>query len=433
MMKPCFPMILASLLALVIASASPSAWERTDLPNTRVAAQAINGLGLDLLREGTASGANALLSPYSIQTALAMAYVGSEGETRREMAAVLHYPDNDSALNEGLRELRLACAEVADETAALAEEIQKHGGSSDPVELTTANRLFGQHGYAFRSAFLALLAKTYDAPLQIVDYVNDAPGARDQINRWVEKRTRRKIQDLLPPDSLDDLTRLVLVNAVYLKAPWQERFMTHSTQPREFTIADGVTIEVPTMVSRNRLGYQREDGFQVITVPYSGGQLHCLILLPDDADGLPRLESSLTPEHLLAATQLARQDVRLYLPKFRIEPPAMPLGRPLRALGMNTAFDVPRRSANFDRMAPRRLPDNYLFISEVFHKTFLELDEAGTEAAAATAVLMARPTSIVGGQVPKPIEVKVDRPFLFAIQHRPSGSCLFLGRVTDPR
>jgi serpin B len=169
----------------------------------------------------------------------------------------------------------------------------------------------------------------------------------------------------------------------------------------------------------------------VVTSPYSGGEVQFVVLLPDAPDGLAALEAKMTPEVLASCANPGSAELMLYLPKFKMEPPLMELGRMLRALGMKSAFDEPRGTANFDRMAPRK-SDDYLFISKVFHKTFLALDEKGTEAAAATAVIMEL-RAMAKLQQPKPIEVRVDRPFLFAIQHRPSGACLFVGRMTDPR
>jgi serpin B len=185
------------------------------------------------------------------------------------------------------------------------------------------------------------------------------------------------------------------------------------------------------MVRQAQFGHSRRDGFSVVTIPYSGGEVQFLILLPDRTDGLAGLEAKATPELLADCANPEPADVILYLPKFRIEPPLFRLGKVVRSLGMRSAFDQPRGTADFDRMAPRKA-DDYLCISEVFHKTFLVLDERGTEAAAATAVAMA-PAAAMGGEKPKPVEVRVDHPFLFAIQHRPSGACLFLGRVTEPR
>jgi serine protease inhibitor len=169
----------------------------------------------------------------------------------------------------------------------------------------------------------------------------------------------------------------------------------------------------------------------VVTIPYIGGEVQFLILLPHETNGLAALEAKLTPELLALGANPGMADVILHLPKFKLEPPLIKLGKALKSLGMKSAFDQPSGSADFDRMAPRK-PDDYLYISEVFHKTFLALDEKGTEAAAATAVAMMRATAVLM-EKPAPVVVRVDHPFLFAIQHRRSGACLFWGRLTDPR
>src|SRR5207249_3162430 len=177
-------------------------------------------------------------------------------------------------------------------------------------------------------------------------------------------------------------------------------------------------------------GYAKHDGFTAVSLAYAGGDLHFVVLLPDDVNGLHPLESKLTSKVLAECARLETRDVDLSLPKFKFEPPTIALAEKFEALGMKTAFDQPRGSANFDRMAPRK-PNDYLYISQVFHKTFIAVDEKGTEAAAATAVAMMAGSARI--QRPAPVEVRVDRPFLYAIQHVPSGACLFLGRVTDPR
>jgi serpin B len=179
-----------------------------------------------------------------------------------------------------------------------------------------------------------------------------------------------------------------------------------------------------------RFGYAKREGFSAIILPYVGDDLQFIVLLPDEINGLRALESKLTADVLAGCTKLEAQDVDLHLPKFKLEPPTIALAEKLQALGMKSAFDIPRGSANFDRMAPRK-PNDYLYISNVFHKTFVAVDEKGTEAAAATAVVMMRATAIRGPK-PPPIEVKIDRPFVYAIQHVPSDVCLFLGRVTNP-
>jgi serpin B len=294
-----------------------------------------------------------------------------------------------------------------------------------------ANRLFGQQGYDFRPSYFKLLKDAFNAPLEVLDFVKDPNGAAKQINGWVAEQTRERIRDLIPPNALNEDTRLVLANAIYLKAPWAEEFQPSATQPQPFHLTGGQSADVPMMVRQDSFGYAKREGFVVVTLPYSGGDLQFLVLLPDTAVGLPMLESKLTPDLLRDCARLKSDEIILCLPKFKLEPPLFALRKTLAGLGMESAFDVPQGSADFNGIAPRR-PTDYLYISEIFHKTFVEVDEKGTEAAAATAVVMMRATAHFE-EKPKPIEVRVDRPFLFAIQHRPTGACLFIGRVVDPR
>ena len=423
MNKPLITLCMASL-SLGIPQFSAAA----DGPSA--AAQAVNALGLELLAKGTEAKDNALLSPYSIQTALAMTYAGAAGKTQAEMAKVLHYQADETALHQSFASLHQALEEVAKSTAEQAENAKKFGGPGEPILLTVANRLFGQQGYEFRQPFKDLVKDTYHAPFQAMDFIGGADRERVKINGWVEEQTKKRIRDLIPAGGLDRDTRLVLVNAIYMKAPWAAQFEPAATQPLPFQVKGGEAVKVPTMFRRAHMGYGKRDGYQVITVPYAGGEMQLLVLLPDAKDGLASMEAKLTPEVLVACANPGAAELKLYLPKFKLEPPLFKLGKVLQALGMKSAFDLPKGSANFDRMAPRK-PDDYLYISEVFHKTFLALDEKGTEAAAATAVVMARAMAML--QKPQPVEVRVDHPFLFAIQHRPSGACLFIGRVTDPR
>jgi serpin B len=326
--------------------------------------------------------------------------------------------------------LRKALEEVVQKSVPDVERMQKWGATNDPIALTVANRLFGQTGYAFREPFLNRVRDDYGAPFEPLDFARNAANATKHINDWVEDQTRERIRNLIPDGALDEFTRLVLVNAVYLKAPWADEFRVAATKPETFHLSANDLVSVPMMNAKRSLGYARRDGHVALTIPYRGGELQFLILLPDQVEGLANLEKGLTARDLADCARLNSLEVILHLPKFKLEPPAMALGRELRTLGMKTAFDQPRGSANFDRIAPRR-PDDYLCISEVFHKTFLSLDEKGTEAAAATAVAMVTASAV--REKPKPIEVRVDRPFLFAIQHRASGACLFLGRLSDPR
>lgn len=411
----------AILFALAMSAASLLAAEPS--------AVAVNQLGLDLQRqltEGKGSG-NLCLSPYSIQTALAMTYAGAAGETREEMAKVLHYPQGD-AIHASISGLREALGKAQAKTVEMAAG-GRNEKKGDPMTLQVANRLFGQQGFEFKEPFLKLLQDSYQAPLEPLDFAQSAAAAK-HINGWVEKQTKDRIKDLISPEALGADTRLVLVNAVYLKVPWAKEFSKEATKPKPFAIDGGDTKDVPTMQKQSRYGYAERDGYRAVSLPYYGNDLQFLVLLPKAADGLPALEKKLTAEALASCAKLETKDVILSLPKFKLEPPVIPLSKSLKAMGMKKAFDQPAGSADFTGMAPRDSRGG-LFISEVVHKTFFALDEKGTEAAAATAVMMVGASAQINPAAP--IEVKVDRPFLFAIQHIESGACLFLGRVTDPR
>ncbi len=294
-----------------------------------------------------------------------------------------------------------------------------------------ANQLFAQSGYDFRSSFQSLIKETYGAPFESLDFKKNPEAARAHINKWVADQTRDKIRDLIPPGGIRELTRLVLANAIYLKAPWATEFQRGLTKSKPFHIRGGATVDVPTMEQQKQFGYEKHEHFTAIAIPYSGSELQFLVLLPNEKNGLANLESELNAGVLKNCAKLTSQLVDLELPSFKIAPPTIPLKENLEALGMKTAFDDPRGSANFDKMSPRR-PDEYLAISNVFHKTFIAVDEKGTEAAAATAVVMMESTARFEKPM-EPIYVKVDRPFLYAIQHVPTGACLFIGRVIDPR
>lgn len=392
---------------------------------------AINSLGIDVLRVTARTGANALISPYSIELALVMAYAGADGSTRDEMMRVLHLSWNEAETHQAFGVLQRDLDALAQRSAAQVAQMKKYGPSNDAITLDVANRLFGQQGYEFRTVFLELLRTNYNAPFQPLDFNKDASGSTKVINDWVADKTQQRIRDVIPPGALDNLTRLVLANAVYFKAPWADPFTASATEPLPFRAGGGSPVKVPTMTIQKSFGYARTKGLTIVTIPYFGREIQFLIILPDDVNGLAKAEAELTAAQLATWANLPARDVKLFLPKFKIEPPTLPLTEALQMLGMTNAFDIPPRSANFDRIAPRRLPDDYLYISRVFHKTFLNLDENGTEAAAATAVVVA--AAGIAMRPPQPVEVKVDHPFIFAIQHRASGTCLFLGHLADPR
>jgi serpin B len=400
--------------------------------NFELAAKATNELGVDLHRQLASGDENLCISPYSIDSALAMTFAGADGETRSEMARVLHFPNGGdvpgsfSALHNSLEQMSAKTAELAKESKKFPDV-----SGSEPITLNIANRLFAQKGYHFRDAYLSLVKQNFGGAFEPLDFVADPAAATQRINKWVADQTRDRIRDLIPGGALDKTTRLVLANALYLKAPWASEFSQSATQPEPFFVR-GAPVDVPMMRQTDKnFGYARREGFTVVSLPYAGNDLQFVVLLPDDINGLRQLESKLSADVLAGCAKLEKRDVDLYLPKFKLEPPTITLAKQFEALGMKTAFNEPKGSANFDKIAPRT-PDDYLYISQIFHKTFIAVDEKGTEAAAATAVAMMTATGL-RSPPPPPIEVKVDRPFVYAIQHVPSGVCLFLGRVTDPR
>lgn len=398
-------------------------------------AESTNAIGLDLFRDvgATKAGENFILSPYSIESALALAYAGADGDTRTEMARVLRLPADDPTLQQGFVGLRRALDKMVENSQRIiAARTVLAGTRLDPIEWGAANRLFGQRDFAFRAPFLALMNEGFEAPLQLLDFRADPEVARATINGWVEEQTRQRIRNLIS-EPLQRSTRLVLVNALYLKAPWDTPFEKTRTVPRPFRSPTDGPRDVPTMHRTDFLGYAAEEGLTVVTLDYLGGELQCVIILPAEGQSVDAAAARLTPAHFARWSKLregSRRYVALALPKFKFESPSVNLSNALIALGMRQAFDRPQGSANFDRISPRT-PNEYLAITDVYHQTFVALDEEGTEAAAATAVVMATTSS---ASVPPPaIDVRVDRPFLFALQHGASGACLFLGRITDPR
>jgi serpin B len=328
--------------------------------------------------------------------------------------------------------LNAAFEALRDSLASAIAKSQKFGRPSESITLQVANRLFGKKGYEFRASFLALIKDHYDAALEQLDFANDALGAVGHINAWVEEQTNRRIRDLLPEEAVNTETRFVVVNAVYLNAPWAEKFAEDATKPTPFHVRGSATSKVPMMYRYGKLGYAKRNGFTAVTIPYGGGDLHFLVLMPDATNGLPALEAKISAGMLVDCQKIGMHDVILLLPKFKLELPTLSLAKELQALGMKTAFDLPPGSANFERLVART-PTDYLYVSAIFHKTFIAVHEKGTEAAGASAVLMAPGAAPGKRSQPVPIKVVVDRPFVFAIQHRPSGGCLFLGRVVDPR
>jgi len=376
------------------------------------AAAAINAFGLDLYRAIGSDGGNLVFSPASIALALAMARAGARGETAAQMDAVLH-ADAAGDLLAALNALDQALASRSGTFPAYPE------GTLD-VALRIANAPFAQRGLPLEPAYLATLAGDFGAGLRLVDYARDPEAARRTINAWVDEQTERRIPELLPAGAIDESTLLTLVNAIYLKAPWLDAFVEEATAPAAFTRADGSAVDVPMMDGgTDLLAYAAGDGWRAVELPYAGGKLVMTLVVPDD---LAAFEAGLTPEAFAAiVAALDGRLVHLRMPRFGQET-KVSLNEVLAALGMPDAFGAGRADfSGITAAAP-------LFITAVVHQANIDVDEKGTEAAAATAVVMA------GTAAPsdEPVELTVDRPFLFALRDRPTGAILFLGRVVDP-
>ena len=398
--------LLAALLAAPFADAASRAPEP---PVTATqAAASTNAFAVDLYGRLSGDDGNLFFSPSSLAIALAMTYAGAREETAAEMATVLHLPDRGDAVHAAWAELQAAWTP----------------GEGAAHRLEVANRLWPQVGFDLQRAYVELIRDRYDGGLQPLDFAHDTEGARRTINAWVEERTEEKIKDLLPVGSLEPFTRLVLTNAVYFLGDWEHAFASRSTHDASFRLPDGESVQVPMMrqVERFKLGVH--DGLRVLELPYAGDELSMYVLLPDAPDGLPDLERRLdaaTLEAWLAEAPVER--VRCLLPKWRVTA-SFDLGKVLAAMGMSAAFDG--ACADFSGMTGHK----DLVIDRVIHKAYVDVDEEGTEAAAATAVTM-KLTSV--SHEPPPVEFICDHPFLYLIRHRETGAILFLGRLADPR
>jgi serpin B len=361
----------------------------------------------DLYQAMRGQSGNLFYSPYSISLALAMTYAGARGETEAEMADVLQFNLPQAQLHPAFNGLDTQLNRVFE-------------GEEQPFELNIANSIWGQHDFAFESDFLDVLAENYGAGLRLVDYVHAAEAARQQINTWVEDETQGKIKDLIPANALDPLTRLVLANAIYFKAAWQNQFEEYNTQDAPFTLLDGSQVNVATMRQTEGMPYASGDGWQAVELAYEGGRQSMLILLPAEGQ-FEAFEASLNAarvEEILAGK--AWTSVNLSMPKFSLET-NYELDRLLAGMGMPLAFDPD--NADFSGMTG----DRDLFISAILHKAFVDVNEEGTEAAAATAVIMRLESAPMD-----PEQVQVDRPFIFLIRDNDTGTILFAGRVTNP-
>jgi serpin B len=387
--------LLASLLGAHAAVA--------DQPNAQLAlVQGNTEFALKLYAQLAGDKGNLFFSPYSISSALAMTYDGARNKTAAEMKQVLHFPFASEQLNPAFAEL--------------ARALQSDDKSK--FKLVVANRLFGQKDYGFLPKFLADQREFYGAPLEEVDFIKATEEARQTINRWAEKQTNDKIKDLIQPGVIGADARLVLANAIYFKAAWNTPFYVKATSDDDFFTAPGQSVKTPTMHTSDRAGYWSSDALSVLDLPYENRQLSMVILLPGKIDGLAVLEKNLTAANLKTWLEtLSAHQVRISLPKFK-QTAQFQLNKALGDMGMTDAFS---KQADFSGMSSH---DN-LAISAVVHKAFVDVNEAGTEAAAATAVGI----RVTSAPVTKVVTFKADHPFIYVIRDNRTGALLFMGRV----
>ena len=354
---------------------------------------------------------NLFFSPLSIRAALAMTYAGARGDTANEMAEVLRFSLAQEKLHPAMGRMLGALAAAKD------------------CEVSIANSLWGHESYPFRAGFVDLLGAEYGAPLTKVDFVGAPEAARKRINDWVGERTRGRIRNILTPGSINRDVRLVLVNAIYFFGKWALKFDKRGTQDAPFHLAGGGEVQVKMMCRWGEYRYFAGNGFQGLAIPYRGGELEMLVLLPAKPGGVGGLGRSLGDGKLREVTKgLRKQEVVLYLPKFELTC-AFELNGVLKKMGMVKAFDP--AAADLTGMTDEAALKEMLplFVSKALHKAFVRTDEEGTEAAAATAVI-AEPVAVE--ERPEPVVFRCDRPFIFLIGTRRTGSILFMGRVMNP-
>ena len=399
-------LILAALATLGLAAANCLAEKPADEKKADVqsVAKSNNRFAVELYGRLREKDGNLFFSPYSIETALAMTYAGARGETAEQMAKTLHYDlpnDREHAA-----------------FGALIKQINSPGEKRG-YQLSTANALWTQKDYPFAADFLKLTKDNYGAEAKEVDFNGATEQARKTINAWVEKQTQEKIKDLLPKGSLTVNTRLVLTNAIYFKGDWASQFKKDRTKNETFRAGDK-KIDAPFMSQKQKFGYAEDDALQVLEMPYVGKELSMVVLLPKKADGLADLEKALTADKLAAwFGRLRERETEVTLPKFKTTV-EFELSDTLAKMGMPVAFTA---RADFSGMNGGK---GSLSISKVIHKAFVDVNEEGTEAAAATGVVVEPKAAKVN-----PV-FRADHPFVFLVRDKRSDSILFLGRIVDP-
>lgn len=411
--------IFAIIAVLLLAGCAKV--ETPNVVNTQASPESINSVvaannqfAFELYSKYKDENKNVFFSPYSISTALAMTYEGARGKTAEEMQNVFHFPEES---------VRLPAY------ASIYNELNK--GSSD-YKLNTANALWAQKDFTFLKEYFDLVGNYYGGKVTNLDFVSETEKSRQTINNWVAGQTNDKIKDIIPVGVLNSMTRLVLTNAIYFKGTWQIQFKKSNTQEADFRISPLNTIKVPMMHlsgEKANFNYLEIEHLQILELPYEGNDLSMLILLPEECIGdfvpctnyMKMFEDSLTAEKLSELkSQMRESNVAVSLPKFKFETKYF-MANTLAEMGMPTAFSD--TDADFSGMDGKK----DLYISDVIHQAFVDVNEEGTEAAAATAVVMAMKSAGPG------IIFNADHPFIFVIQQKQTGNILFMGKVIDPR
>ena len=414
--------VVSAVLSLLLSTCGPSAsasiaqsdLQRVTAPDAspeqiQSLADNNNTFGFGLYQSLRAQDGNLIYSPYSISLALAMTYVGARGETESQMAQTLHFLPQDG-LHPAFNALDLQLAQRGKATTA----------DETPLQLNIANAVWAEQTYPFLQSFLDTIALNYGAGIRLADFINQYEAVRKEINDWVSDQTEEKIKDLIPEGVLDPDTRMALVNAIYFKADWLSPFEAEATRDAAFYLLDGTEVTVPMMYNDAFVPYAVGEGWQAIELAYQGETAAMDVIVPDEGR-FEEVESSLDDQTVSdMLTTLQPTSLALGLPKFKYES-EFGLVDQLKTLGMTDAFDADL--ANFTGMSER----DDLFISEVIHKAFVAVDEKGTEAAAATAVIV----DVASAQI-SDLTLIIDRPFIFLIRDIPTGQFLFIGRVLNP-
>jgi serpin B len=349
---------------------------------------------------------NIFISPYSISSALAMTYAGANGKTETEMGSALEFSANNTSFHQNF---------------GMATESINNIGAKGEIQLNVANSLWLADGYKFTDEFLRTNKTFYKTEMTNLNFA-ESEKARKTINDWVAEKTKDKIKDLIPEGILDALTKLVLTNAVYFKAEWAEQFKKGNTEKADFTTNKNERVEAELMGLKHYYEYYEDDKVQFIEMPYKGNDASMFVLLPKKKNGLSEIEKDLTWDDILKySSSMKRKEVLVHFPKFKMSL-SYELRDLMRKLGMKDAFS---KSADFSKMNGNK----DLYISAIIHKTFIAVDEAGTEAAAATAVVM-RMKSMPPQE--KHAIFRADHPFFYFIKEKSTGTVLFAGRVVDP-